>query len=203
MQLLIDTDAFIKLGISGLFNDTLDLLNIDLNECGRLPALTYMLRKGSVPRLFGVDLCNKLIPLAESIPVLDQPRDSWLDKLKDVHDIDPGEAQIIAVAAESRLLVITGDKRALLALKSIANVATVLAGRIITIEAILILMCDQFGQEYVRERVRVISSFDTMIEVCFSTGNPEPREALLSYYQNLVVEVDPLILWNPSLIGEA
>ena len=98
MRLLIDTDAFCKLAVGGLLHDALNLLSVDLIECGRLPALPYMLRKGRLRRLFGEDLCDKLIPLAESIPVADQPSNSWLDKLIDIHTIDPGEAQIMAAA---------------------------------------------------------------------------------------------------------
>ena len=106
-------------------------------------------------------------------------------------------------AAEAGLTLITGDKRALLALKDISDFADALAGQIIVIEAILIVLCDLLGQDYVRKRIQMVSSSDTMIRVCFSTGNLDPREALLSYYQDLATELDPLILWNPNTIGEA
>lgn len=48
MRLLLDTDAFCKLGAAGVFDDALSLLGLSVSDCGRLPALPYMLRKGSL-----------------------------------------------------------------------------------------------------------------------------------------------------------
>ena len=45
MQLAVDTDAFCKLGVSGLLDDALAVLGVARDDCGRLPALPY-------PRLF-------------------------------------------------------------------------------------------------------------------------------------------------------
>ena len=45
MRLLIDSDAFCKLAASGLLSDAAALFN---GECGRLPALPHMLRRGQL-----------------------------------------------------------------------------------------------------------------------------------------------------------
>lgn len=201
MRILFDTDAFCKLSISNLLTDAVNILGVDLKECGRLPALPYMLRRGRLNKSFGEDLCDKLILIAESIPIVDQASNKWLDLLTDIHDIDPGEAQILSVAAESGLLVLTGDKRALRSINNIREFTEALAGRIVVLEAILIALCNRHGNEYVRQRIQAVSSLDIMINICFSPTNSDPQEALLSYYRSLTAELKTLVLWNPNSRG--
>ncbi len=197
MRLLIDTDAFCKLGVGSLLVDAVGLLGADLRGCGRLPALPHMLRRGKVPKLFGVEACEALVPIAESMPVIEPASDVWLDKLTSVQGIDPGEAQMFASAAERSLIVITGDKRALRSLRSIPSFADALAGRIVVLDALLIALCDHLGVEELRRRIPALAAADKTAKVCFSVGNADPRGALLSYHGSLIVELDPLQLWAP------
>lgn len=53
MKLLIDNDAFCKIGTGGLLLESLALLGVDLASCGRLPSLPYMLRRGRLPKQYG------------------------------------------------------------------------------------------------------------------------------------------------------
>ena len=197
MQLLADTDAFCKLAISGLFHDAVALLGADITQCGRLPALPYMLQKGRLRTTYGPAACDNLIALALTMPVLEQPDESWLDKLAPVHAIDVGEAQIFAMGADTGRLVMTGDKRALIALSDVADFPEAMTGRIVVMEAILIALCDRFGREEIRRRTQVLAASDKMVQICFSTSNPDPRDGLLSYFRGLKVEVEPLVLWDP------
>jgi len=185
MKLLVDTDAFCKLAVSGLLPDAVEFLGADLTECGRLPALPYMLEKGRLRTVYGPVRCDGLIPVALSMPIVLQPDDIWLDKLIPIQAIDTGEAQIFAAGAEAGLLVMTGDKRSLRALKDIADFADALAGRIVVLEAILIALCDRLGPEDVRQRAQVLVASDKMVQICFSTGNSDPRDGLLSYFRDL------------------
>ena len=91
----------------------------------------------------------------------------------------------------------TGDKRALRALKDVADFPNALAGRIVVLEAILIALCDRFGPEDLRQRVQVLAASDKMVQICFSANHSDPRDELLSFYGELKDEVDPMILWNP------
>ncbi|TAM46037.1 MAG: hypothetical protein EPN55_06485 [Gammaproteobacteria bacterium] len=197
MSLLIDTDVFCVLAAGQLLDDTVGLLGSDLSECARLPALSHMLRKGKLRKKYGDRISDQLIPIADSIPVIDQPDALWLDRLTLVQNIDPGEAQLFALAAEKQLSVITGDKRALRALKGVPSFADALAGRIVVLEAILIALCARLGTTVVSARVQPLVTHDSMIRVSFSPSNPDPEDALLSYYQNLVTELNPLVLWHP------
>ena len=73
MNLLVDTDAFCKLGVAGLLEDSTGVFGTRLTDCGRLPALPYMLRKGRLANRYGRDACNSLVSYAEAMPVHAKP----------------------------------------------------------------------------------------------------------------------------------
>ena len=203
MQLLVDTDIFCKLGISQLLLKSIELFGVDITECGRLTALPYMLKKGSLTTTYGSQNCEYLIPVAQSMSVVDQIDDAWLDMLIQVHSIDIGEAQLFAAGAQSGLIVMTGDKRALRALKDVPNYPDALAGRIVVMETILIALCDKFGSDEVRRSVKVLAESDKMVQICFSSGVSDPLDGLLSYYNDLRGELNPIVLWNPRPEGQS
>lgn len=199
MKLLIDSDAFCKLGTGGLLLEGLSLLGTDLASCGRLPALPYMLRRGTLPRRFGVAACENLIPIAEAIPRLPIPDNEWLGPLTDVSEIDFGEAQIFAAAAQFGLSILTGDKRALMALKGLPNFTGALAYRVVALESLLLVLCARLGNESVRNQMRPVISQDKSLMICFSSSNPNPRAGLRSYAKALAADVYPLLLWEPPM----
>lgn len=197
MKLLIDTDAFCKLAVSDLLHDAARLLGATIGECERLPALPHMLRRGTLRRRFGARGCDSLIETAEALPKIGQPATTWLDPLVSVQGIDPGEALIFAAAAEAEAMVVSGDKRALLALKELEAYQKILEGRIVVIEGILLRLCHELGTRMVRRRVAPLMTQDTVIRMCFSSQGSDPEEGLLSYYDDLRREVSPLVLWDP------
>jgi hypothetical protein len=103
---------------------------------------------------------------------------------------------LLATAAEIGVPVLTNDKRALLAVRSIEGFPEALSGRIVVLEAVLIALCERLGVGEVRRRLQPVVSTDQMIRVCFSAENPEPLAALTSYYRHLSAEVAPLVLWH-------
>ena len=197
MHLLVDTDAFCKLGVAGLLEDAAGVFGTHLSDAGRLPALPYMLRKGRLVNRYGRGACNALVAHAEVLPVHPRPGAAALDPLALNEAIDPGEAQLLAAAAEFDLTVLTGDKRAIRALKPVTEIHAPLAGRIVTLEAVLLKLCEQLGLEHLRQRIRPLTAHDTAVGVCFSSGGSDPRIGLWSYHEALATEVRPLILWNP------
>jgi hypothetical protein len=197
MQLLVDTDAFCVLAAGRLLSDAASLFDTDLSSCARLQALPHMLRKGRLRKKWGDQISDGLISIAKSIPAIGKADTQWLDRLTQIQDIDPGEAQIFALAAENELIVLTGDKRALRALKDIPVFADALTGRIAVLESVLIALCDLLDPSELRDQVQPLIAHDSMIRVCFSPSNPDPRQALLSYYNSLASELAPLVLWHP------
>lgn len=197
MKLLFDTDAFCKLGISNLLHDVAQIFGATLQECGRLYALPFMLRKGALRKLYGGSASDALLSVVNAMPAFPDASITWLEKITGVVDIDPGEAQVVSLAAEHAWPFVSGDKRALKALKDINEFVPVLQGRVVTLEAILLALCDTMGQDHVRQRVLPLIGLDGMIAICFSPGNPSPTDALSSYFRDLQATLTPLQLWNP------
>lgn len=127
-----------------------------------------------------------------------QPGNMWLDKLIGVEAIDTGEIQLFAAAAESNTILLTGDKRALQALKGLPDFPRALDGKIATLEAILLTLCQQIGTEEVRRRILPLTTSDKVAEICFSQNNPDPPQCLQSYYGQLAGDLTPLNLWKPK-----
>ncbi len=197
MRLILDSDVFCVLGSAGLLRDTVDLFGLKPSDCGRLPALPYMLRRGRLRRSLGAEACEELLALADEFPVIAVPGSVWLDRLALVEAIDPGEAQIFALAADHGLIVVSGDKRALRALRLIDGYPEALRQRVVILEAVLLALCARLGSDEVGRRCQPLMSLDQVVRICFSPSNAEPIEALWSYHRTLSAELQPLELWSP------
>ncbi len=197
IRILIDTDAFCKLAIGGVLRDSLKLFGADLSECGRLPALPHMLRRGGLRTRYGPERCDSLLLVAMDMLVIESLDDSYLDLLIDIPDIDPGEAQLFAKAADTDLHLVTGDKRSLRALKNVEGMSDALSGRIVVLESLLLELCETLGFEEIRQRIQGLGQFDNVVRVCFSEYNDDPVDCLMSYFHGLAEEVRPLTLWQP------
>ena len=199
--LLVDTDAYCKLEVAGLFVDAATSLGVPIEACGRLPALPYMLRRGRLREKLGADASDALLPKAERIPVAIQPSEHWLSPLAPVTSIDPGEAQLLGASAEHEILLLTSDKRGIRGIKDISGYAKALDGRIVVLEAILIELCEQIGLDVVRSRICPLMNLDTAVRLSFSNSNSCPLVGLMSFYRSLAFEVNPLRLWRPPSHG--
>lgn len=197
MKVLVDTDAFCKLGLAGLLPDAVSSLGAQIADCERLPALPHMLRRGSLPKRFGLENCQSLLEVADSIRPLQPVAGDWLDRFLPVPGIDPGEAQLFAAAADRRQLVLSNDKRALRAIVNVEGAAQALSGLIVTLEAVLIALHDSIGAATLRTRIAPLRPLDTTVGICFSDGNTDSLSAAWSYFDSLASEVAPLELWRP------
>lgn len=201
MPALIDTDLFCELGIANLLPDAARVLGCSLADCARLPALPHMLRRGRLPARYGAEACARLLPVAEEMAVAPDPHGPWFDRLASVEDIDPGEAQLLAAAANGGFVVMTGDERALRAVRLVEGFAEAVAGRVVTRVGILLALCNDLGPHKVRLAVSGLMATNKTIGVCFSDASEDPREGLSSYHRSAVEELSPLVLWDPSTGG--
>lgn len=199
MKLLLDSDAFCKLAVSNLLREAVQVLGTELGDCGRLAALPHMLRRGRLRQQYGGKACDSMLQLAVKLPTIAEPTSPvWLDPLVPIQAIDPGEALIFAAAAESGAMVVSGDKRALEALKDLDAHRAPLAGKIVVLEALLLRLCRDLGTDVVRQRVRPLEALDRVVRVCFSSQGSSPEEGLGSYLKDLQEAVSPLVLWDPE-----
>jgi hypothetical protein len=200
MPPLVDSDIFCKLGVAGLLEPSLAVFGVGIADCFRLPALPSMLRRGAIPKMYGAGVCADLIPVAMSMRVAPTPSTESLAPLVGIPKIDPGEAQLFACAAERSLLILTADKRSLTALAAVTGFSEVLVGRIVTLEALLLTLCDRLGVDAVRTAVQpllLLPKGELTVKVCFSPSNRDPRAALVSYFNALKNDARPLVLWEP------
>jgi hypothetical protein len=199
--ILIDTDAFCKLEIADLLDEALSLLGSDRAHCSRLAALPFMLGRGRLRNLLGNEIADVLAARAVRLPVIATASPLWLDKLTRISAIDPGEALLFAAGAEKQIHVITADKRALQALKSVPEFAEPMKGRIVLLEAVLNGLCQAQGVEVVRRRVEPLKRHDKVIEIAFSAGNSDPMGALNSYLGDAASKCSPIELWKADAGG--
>jgi hypothetical protein len=157
-----------------------------------------MLRRGKLRKRYGDAESDRLCALAEGIAIVPEASPSWLDVFAGVPEIDPGEAQIYALAAERGLMVLTGDKRALRALASVTDVHSKLGGKIVTIEAALLGLVGKLPESELRTRGKTLASHDEMAKAVFKSEASSLGEALDSYLRHVETETKPLKLWRPT-----
>ena len=197
MLLLLDTDAFCKFAAAELLSEAASAVGADLAQCRRLPALPHMLRRGRLRRALGDTVSDSLIPVAEGIEAAPAATEAWLDPLVGVRDIDPGEAQLLAFGAEHEAVVLTGDKRSLLAARNVPALVGPLRGKIALPEVVFHRLCETLGDQKIHSAVLATSPSDVMLKVCFSKGNRSPRQSLESYIADSRRTLAPLELWTP------
>ncbi len=198
MELLLDSDILCKLAAADLLPDTAQIFGLTIADCRRLPALPHMLRRGRLRKQLGEACSDQLIPVVESIAPMPPASDAWLDKLAQLSQIDPGEAQLFAAGAEIGAWIATGDKRALKALGGVPDYVAATEGRLIVLERVLLSLCAQVGVTEMHSRMPPLKAIDTMARLCFSQNPGDPEAALLSYCTEAEAFLAPLTLWKPG-----
>lgn len=199
--LLVDSDCFVLLGISGLLLDGIRCLGFDPNRARRLDALPYMLRRGRLARRYPEEhllevrsLCDDVEPLTESAA------DARIRQaLAETDAIDVGEAELFALMTEKPgYYLSTGDKRSLIALATspdLREVYRAVKGRVICVETLLERLVKSQGIAPVAKAVTPLRPFDRMISAIFSRDEATPEaaclEGLASYVRDLESKIGP------------
>lgn len=111
--------------------------------------------------------------------------------------IDAGRAQLFAAADEHGWLLRSGDKRAIVAVSKRPPQSSALAGRVITLEAVLLELCALHGVPFVSAALRPMAP-DGLVKICFSADNADPEDGLQSLFNTLATDAEPLELWRPG-----
>lgn len=206
--LLIDNDAILKLGRYDLLSKLSAVIGSDLTDVRTLPTAKYTLLPAAnrLKRCKDPASANRVEAfLATSTPLEEGAADAEvLDQLNESPGIDSGEALLIAAAAaNSDAVIITGDKRALLALCSdsaLGPIAATLSGRIISLEILLEMYVDN-DFENTQQCVRSQPDVDKALSIIFGKISPRDeasvRDALGSYTRDLQRQTGPL-LYKPD-----
>jgi len=135
--------------------------------------------------------------LANGLDAAPEASATWLDRiLAGANDLDPGEAQLLAVTADHpAVFLITGDKRAVLATGNVNGLPQAISGRVVTVEASLIAASGMIGINEVKRRVQPVLELDTALRACFAST--DSLEGLKNYQADLVNRAPAGLLWSP------
>ena len=176
MKALLDNDFLWKVCAAGAFDHVLATLNLARSDCYVLASLKAQLRRGtgSLCKKIGTAGVAALTAIVEGLATIpDDPANPWLDKLAQVDGIDAGEAILFSYAAANDAVVLaTGDKRAVRAIESVADLAGGLEGKVLLLDHLLAHCCDKEGRQAAKERFSGLIPEDTAARVAFSSADP-------------------------------
>ena len=192
-MLLIDTDVLVLLAASGLLEQVASCLGYASSQLRRLSAAPHQIRKSKSFRdQFGQQVLLKVEPIIESILEAEPPTDlSLLEELNDLNFIDPGEAQLIAIAASQQSsLLVTGDKRAVIALAESPAQSCIdaMQGKIVPLEAAVLMLLAKTPAFDLRQAFSAVLHHKTLrIVLSENTTSSHDNciEAVQSYYKDL------------------
>lgn len=204
--MLLDSDAFIILGASGLIKAAGEVFGLDLTRLRRLFPLPLMLEKGKLARKYPPAIREKVRSWCSVVePVREAPSASTRQRLVGRSYIDDGEELLFGLAFENAdHLLVTNDKAALRALCSapdLADFSKALSGRVACLESVLQALLRNLGVKALSEAVTPIRPHNGMLNAIFSMGTETPLEdcmaGLSSYIEHLRSELGPGFLLDP------
>jgi hypothetical protein len=144
-------------------------------------------------------LCDRVQALIEP------PSDRNIRKMMlGVDDIDPGEADLFALLVERPAhLLMTGDKRAILALASVDTLGPLcksICGRVICLEVAIQHLIREKGMDSIAHAIAPLRKYNRMIGAVFSSGENTSEQdclaGLSSYVKDLVRKTGPSFLFR-------
>lgn len=203
-RLLIDNDAVLKLARYGLLTITLDVLGLSPSHVYVLSTAKYALLPSAkrLHRCKDERTAKSLEDFFSVASVLSSDSADYaiVDLLSEQEGIDAGEAIMFAVAAQDQdAFVLTGDKRALAALRSAdaaGAVSDALSGRVLILETVFAALI-QHDFTAVQECVRAQPTVDKALSNAFGVVAPASfqsvQDAMNSYITHLKKLTDPLL----------
>ncbi len=202
----LDSDIFVLLSGASLMRELVAAAGFGLSSARRLQPLPHMLGKKKMLKKYPAGVREKTIAWCSQVEsVTARPKGPFLAQLGLVRGIDPGEAELFAVAAETPgSLIATGDKRACRALKAaegLEGAKAALQGKIICLETALELLLERRGFSALVGPLTQIRGLNKTLGALLSQGEltleESFREGLDSYSRHLASELGDL-LYRPG-----
>lgn len=206
---LFDNDAFTKLAACGLIDGTRQYLRVE--EVWVLsslkPQLTHPKKRGKLAQSFSTwpeRARSQVLEALDSANRLPPPEDQgFIERCLTEHRLDLGEVQLLeaALRATDDPFLITGDKRflkQLIATPDLLDKALEqMPGQFACFESVLLLLMDQNGFNFVRDKVLPLKEYEGQIKIAFGGGaaktEGQAREALV-YELNQLGEAARVLL---------
>ncbi len=138
----LDSDIFVILAGVNLLRGVVSAAGFDLASTRRLQPLPHMLKRGRLSKKYPSGIRERAGAWCSQVqPMASRPSGPEFARLITIRGIDPGEAELLAAAAQSPgSLLATGDRRACRALvtaEGVDEVKALLKGKIICLETAL------------------------------------------------------------------
>ncbi|AWT10036.1 hypothetical protein DM292_07370 [Stutzerimonas frequens] len=196
---LLDSDAAKKICQYHLLHELAGALGCGLESFAVLPQLKFQLKladDGKALAKLGTpeaaDLARQLVAAATEVEILAEAANPLL--LLGRPDIDSGEVTLFAALHGNDAELLSGDKRAYVALSKVEDVQETadLWARLLCFEEALYLILRSADFQLVSDKVRSQPSVDMAVSIAFGRAAANPpeavTEALLSYMHALANE---------------
>lgn len=201
---LLDSDAATCLCKFELVNDLAEALDVPLQALCVLPQLRYQLHIAKPAKALeklgsqaAVDHAAHLVNCASEVSVLVSSANQAL--LAATPDIDGGELALFAALIDSHDCgLVTGDKRALIALSKVDALpaVTMIWARLLCLEEAVSLLIKHFGHAHVSGKIRLRQDANIGLSIAFgrtAASSPESTtEGLNSYIMELTAQTQHL-----------
>jgi hypothetical protein len=201
--LLVDSDAFIVFGASGLVREASEVLGVDLRDLRRLHPLPNMLDRGKLAAKYPPAIREKVKSWCAVVaPITEAPRLDTRQRLLGVQGIHDGESDLFGLLHENPgYLLLSNDKTAMRALRSDASLKSVyesLCGRVACAESVLMALLPKVGVETLATALAPLRPHNGMLNAIFSMGASTSFEhcvaGLSSYLGEMTRDLGPNFL---------
>ncbi len=183
-----DNDIILKLADYDLLPEACSVLGVDSTEIAVLDSAKYIfanLKKkldSGDPIKYTASGLNRAVEFAKAAIQITRQVD--IDWSEECDNIDIGEAQLATLAAEtgSESLLLSGDKRFLVALAGAEkgeHIADGLRGRVICLEELIKALINEIGFDRVRLAVASAPDCDKGLHLCFGSRFDLPQDQVL------------------------
>jgi hypothetical protein len=213
MKAAIDNDILFKGACYGRLQDVADALHAIPSECGVLGAARFVLRE----KINRTNLCQDRKTVAQgleaflkSVTVLEPGRNEQViaaqlesSALELGLSLDVGESQLCAMVMERAIpRLVTGDKRAILALEQLISVDSSLLKlqtKILCLEQLLLLVLVKVSFSELRVSICREPEVDKVMTICFScrsanSSEQNLRDGLGSYIRDIQSAAPTILL---------
>lgn len=217
-ELLLDTDVLIKLAAYGLL-EAIAHPGCDPGcerRTGLIAAARFVARKQLQRKAANVEGALANLDAFLTTAEILEPSQTELEFAADLEDaaaragvdLDVGESQLCALALlQQRPVILTGDKRAIVAAEHLLGVVPAVAGlatRMACLEQAVTLAVQRIGSLVVRALVITELKMDTAVTICFHSTNPAVGDdfqptGLASYVNDLRRSAPTMLLPGTAL----
>lgn len=194
---LLDSDAAACMCRYGLIDDLAMVLGVSLSDFRILPQLKFQLLLNKPSKALkrlgtqaAVDEATRLVEQAGEVVILAESANVLL--LKATPDIDGGElALFAALCDDANSGLITGDKRALIALSKVDDQLEchLSWARILCLEEAMALLVRRFGVTYLSEKVRAHPDANAGLSLIFGRSSASSAKSVEDGFKSFLNEL--------------